>query len=649
MCGIVGILPRRPSDPEHLDRLVRRMANAIVHRGPDEEGFHVTPNVALGVRRLSIIDVAQGQQPILTDDRSKVVVFNGEIYNYRPLREELTRAGQQFRTQADTEVALRAFDHWGADGIRRLEGMFALAVWDENSRKLTLVRDCMGQKSIYYAETDLGWIFGSEIKAILASGLVSREVDLEALSSYMSLRYLPGKHTLFANIHKIPAAHIAEITATGRRMERYWTPGYEPKWTDSEQDVIDELDRIMGNVVSEHLMSEVPLGAFLSGGIDSSLVVAYAAQATSAPLHTFSVGVNDAAQSELPWARQVAERYGTHHFERIVEPDLAQAAPKMVHALEEPVDPFAAGVYIVSEITAKQVTVALGGDGGDELFAGYDRYIGQGIAENYARIPAPLRTKVLRPILRLVPERFGYKSLATKLRWLDRMAELDGVARYAESAAFLRFPHAMKAQLFTENVWSKLGVNESEQLLTEFFCDGCATSFLDKMLHADCMTRLADHQLPIVDRMSMAHSLEARSPFLDRRVVEFAMRIPSAWQMKRRRIKYMTRKLGERYLSRELLYRKKQGFGFPLALWMRGELKNLIRRTVEDSRMVEAGIFRRDEMHRLVEEHIGGQIDHNYRLWMLFNIELWFRHFIEGDSVVELESWVDRARSGGAP
>ncbi len=255
-----------------------------------------------------------------------------------------------------------------------------------------------------------------------------------------------------------------------------------------------------------------------------------------------------------------------------------------------------------------------------------------------------MRRRLIRPLLRSVPESFGYKSLATKLRWLDRMAELDGVARYAESAAFLRFPHEMKSLLFTESLWREVGREESERLLEPFFGDGSAESFVDKMLHADCMTRLADHQLPIVDRMSMAHSLEARSPFLDRRVVEFAMRIPAEWKMKHRRIKYVTRKLGERYLSRELLYRKKQGFGFPLALWFRGELRSLIRRTVEESRLVEAGVFRREEMRRLCEEHIGGKIDHNFRLWMLFNIELWYRHYIDRTPVAELEAWVDRAR-----
>lgn len=623
------------------------MADTLVHRGPDDEGFFVTPEIALGVRRLSIIDVEGGHQPILTTDRSKVIAFNGEIYNYTTLRDELIGKGNSFSTTCDTEVALQAFETWGAAGIRRLEGMFGLAIWEEDTKTLTLARDWMGQKSLYFAETGIGWAFASEIKALLALEGVPRKLDLQALSHYMSMRYLPSRHTLFAGISKVPPAHRVEVTGSERRFERYWKPTYISKWTGSETALLEELDSVLERVVGEHLISEVPLGAFLSGGIDSSLVVAYASRVTAGPVRTFSVGVGEDSQSELPWARRVAEQYSTRHFETIVEPDLAKLAPTMVASMEEPVDPFAAGVYVVSQVAAEHVTVCLGGDGGDELFAGYDRYIGQELAELYAHLPSSIRRRILRPLLRLVPESFGYKSFATRLRWLDRMAELKGFERYAGSAAFLRFPHGMKAELFEEPVWRGLESQRSEQLLEEFFENGSADAFIDKMLHADCMTRLADHQLPIVDHMSMAHSLEVRSPFLDRRVAEFAMRIPANWKMKSRRIKYVTRKLGERYLPHDLLYRKKQGFGFPLALWFRSQLRPLIERTVEESHLAEAGILRREGMHQLVTDHVSGRVDHNYRLWMLFNMELFYRHYIESIPVEELEAWVERARAGG--
>ncbi|HEX6052247.1 MAG TPA: asparagine synthase (glutamine-hydrolyzing) [Gemmatimonadaceae bacterium] len=641
MCGIVGIVPRQPANPTELNRLVRLMAGAVVHRGPDDAGFFVRPDIALGIRRLSIIDVEGGAQPIMLDDGCATIVMNGEIYNYRTLRRELEERGQRFKTASDTEVALHAWRVWGQAGLDRLEGMFGLAIWNAREHRLTIARDWLGQKSIYYAETPLGFVFASEIKGLLALGTIPRELDLETLSHYMSLRYLPGDRTLFAGIRKIPPAHAVDVSATERTFQRLWTPAYAPKWRASEAEALDALDHLMREVVAEHLMSEVPLGAFLSGGIDSSLVVAYAAKASREPLRTFSVGVDLDSQNELPWARRVATQYHTRHHERVMQPDLARLAPRMTKALEEPVDPFAAGVYVVSEVTAEQVTVALGGDGGDELFAGYDRYLGQELAERYSQIPAPLRRHVLRPLIGLVPESFGYKSFATKLRWLDQVADETGVERYAESAAFLRFPHTLKQALFTDAVWQRIGPNESERLLAEYFGNGSPAALVDKMLHADCSTRLAEHQLPIVDRMAMAHSLEARNPFLDRRVAEFAMRLPAEWKMKSRRIKYVTRKLGERYLPHDLLYRKKQGFGFPLGLWFRSELRHLIEQVAETSRLAEHGIFRREEMRRLVGEHVTGRVDHSYRLWLLFTLEVWYRHYIQGEPVDMLEALID--------
>ena len=644
MCGIVGIVPRRPADPAVLERDVRRMADAIAHRGPDDEGFFVTPHIALGARRLSIQDVAHGHQPMTSADGRRVIAFNGEIYNHLTLRAELEGAGVSFKTRCDTETVLNAWQSWGEAAFDRFEGMFGVALWDEAARELTLARDWLGQKSIYWAQTPAGWVFASEIKALLALGELPRELDRQTLSHYMSLRYLPGEGTFFRGISKLPAAHRATVTADGFRTERLWSPAYKPKWDGGEDSILDGLDELMARVVDEHLLSDVPLGAFLSGGIDSSLVVAYAARASEESLRTFSIGVHDAAQSELPWARRVADRYGTQHHERIVEPDLASLGPRMVAAMEEPVDPFAAGVYVVSEVAAEHVTVCLGGDGGDELFAGYDRYLGQRLAEWYSLVPGPLRRRVLRPLMGLIPESFGYKSFATKLRWLDRMSELRGFERYAESAAFLRFPHAMKAQLFQPEVWESISGEQSELLLQRWFEDGAADDLIDNMLHTDCMTRLMDHQLPIVDKMSMAHSLEARNPFLDRRVASYAMRIPAEMQLKKRRIKYVTRKLGERYLDNDLLYREKQGFGFPIAHWLRDELRPLMQQVVRDSHLVEAGVFRREEMQRLLDEHLGGKIDHNFRLWMLFNLELFQRHAIEGASVEELEGWVAAGR-----
>jgi asparagine synthase (glutamine-hydrolysing) len=473
------------------------------------------------------------------------------------------------------------------------------------------------------------------------------ELDLEVLSHYMSLRYLPGESTLFRGVRKLPRAH-ALICEAGRApiLEQLWCPSYEPKFEFSERELLDRLDVTLAEVVEQHMISEVPIGCFLSGGIDSSLIVAYAARALQRPVRTFSIGVHEDAQNELPWARQVAERYRTDHFETIVEPDLARLAPRMVAALEEPVDPFGAGVYVVSEVAARHVTVALGGDGGDELFAGYDRYLGQYYADLYCRIPGVLRRGLLRPLLRAVPDSFGYNSFAARLRWLDRVSEFEGPARFAESSAFLRFGHERKARLFSTECWRDLERQRSECLLDGYFSDGSALHALDCMLHADLATRIADNDLPTTDRLSMAHSLELRSPLLDRRVAELAMRAPAHWKLKRGRLKYLTRKLAERYLPRPLIDRPKQGFGFPLARWLAGPLRPLMQQVVDQSSFAEAGIFRRAALQELLDRHASGAEDHCYRLWMVFQLELFWRHFLEQRPVSEIEGWVDEGLGG---
>jgi asparagine synthase (glutamine-hydrolysing) len=648
MCGIAGIVPSRDLDPAQLERWVRRMCQSMVHRGPDDEGVFIAPDIGIGVRRLAIMDIENGGQPMYSADGRHAIVFNGEIYNYVALRDELQRRGCRFATNCDTEVVLRLFEVLGLDGLQRLEGMFGVAVWDQFEKRLTIARDWLGQKSVYWTRCQFGWAFASEIKALLVLPGVQRRMDLTALSHYMSLRYLPDGHTLFDGIHKLPAAHALEVTRSDARPTRLWTSRYEPKFAGDEAALLDELDSLLGKVVGEHLMSEVPLGAFLSGGIDSSLMVAYAARASTEPLRTFSVGVDEESQNELPWARMVAERYETQHTETIQNTDLASLTPRMVAALEEPVDPFACGVYVVSRAAAKHVKVAIGGDGGDELFAGYDRYKGQQLAEIYAHVPRIVRHKVLRPVFRRVPDSFGYNSLASKLRWLDATADFAGFERYAHSAAILRFTHARKQALFTHSAWARIGTATSERLLEQYFEDGSAATFVDRMLHADCMTRLADGQLPITDKMSMAHGLELRSPFLDRRVAEFAMRIPAQLKLKDGRLKYVTRRLAERYLPRRLVYRRKQGFGFPLALWLRGRLRPLLERTIEESRLAETGVLRADEMLRLAQEHWSGASDHNYRLWLLFNLEIFFRHFIDGVAVDKLEEWIAASMSAAS-
>lgn len=644
MCGIVGLLPRHPLPEANLRQRIVGLTRALVHRGPDDEGFFIAPQIGLGMRRLSIIDRAHGQQPMATDDGRLVLVFNGEIYNYRTLRRALEADGCRFRTDSDTEVVLRILERDGPDGVKRLEGMFCYALWNTRSQELTLARDWLGQKSLYWLETPDGFAFASEIKALLTLPGVRRKLDVATLSHYMSLRYLPGEGTFFEGISKLPAAHEMTVTATRRTQRELWRPSYEPKHALTEEQILDRLDELLASVVEEHLMSEVPLGSFLSGGIDSSLVVHYASRALKEPLSTFAIGVHEEGQSELPWARQVAEICGTRHTETIVEPDLAALTPRMVAALDEPVDPFGAGVYIVSEVARRHVTVALGGDGGDELFAGYDRYKGQRLAEVYSAVPRVLRHGLLRPLFKAIPDSFGYNSITAKLRWIDKMADSKGFQRYADSVAHLRFPHGMKAEVFTPAYWQSLGQDPSEALIRGLFDDGSARDFIDKMLHVDCCTRLTENQLPIVDRMSMAHGLELRSPFLDRRVAEFAMRIPAGLKLKGGRIKHVTRELAGRYFPDRIVNRPKKGFGFPLALWLRGPLRTMMQRTIDESRFADAGLFRREALQRMQDEHASGSVDHNYRLWMIFNLEMFWRHYLDGEAIDSLEAWVGRSR-----
>ena len=645
MCGIAGFLPRHRLPAEQLRQRVRGMTAALVHRGPDDEGEFISPGIGLGMRRLSIIDIAGGRQPMVTEDGRLVLVFNGEIYNYRTLRGALEADGCAFRTDSDTEVVLRLLERHGRDGVQQLEGMFCYALWNTQSQELTLARDWLGQKSLYWVDTPDGFAFASEIKALLTLPGVTRRLDVTTLSHYMSLRYLPGEGTFFQGIHKLPAAQEMTVTRQGRTQRELWRAAYQPKHALTEKQIVDRLDDLLAGVVAEHLMSEVPLGAFLSGGIDSSLVVRYASRALREPLSTFAVGVHEEGQSELPWARQVAEICGTRHTETIVEPDLAGLTPRMVAALDEPVDPFGAGVYVVSQVARRSVTVALGGDGGDELFAGYDRYKGQRLAELYSHMPVALRHGLLRPLIRRIPDSYGYNSVPAKLRWLDEMADTTGFERYADSVSYLRFPHELKAELFTADYWPVLEQAASEHLLRHYFDDGCASAFLDQMLNVDCQTRLSENQLPTVDRMSMAHSLELRCPFLDRRVAEFAMRIPAGLKLKKGRIKYVTRALAARYLPDSIVNRPKKGFGFPLALWLKGPLAGLMQATIDESRFVAAGLFRRDTLQRLQNEHVSGQLDHNYRLWMFFNLEVFWRHYIDGDEISVIENWIEESRS----
>ncbi|MBD3161746.1 MAG: asparagine synthase (glutamine-hydrolyzing) [Candidatus Eisenbacteria bacterium] len=638
MCGIAGILS---ADPD-VRRRVGAMVAALAHRGPDDEGIEDLDRITLGHRRLSIVDLGGGHQPMFSADRSLAVVFNGEIYNFPRLREELERAGRRFATRCDTEILLHLYEIDGDDCVLRLEGMFAFALWDARRRRLLLARDHLGQKPLFFAETNGALAFASEVKGILAADLIPRRIDLTALYHYISLRFLPDDHSLFEGIHKLPAAHRLIVENGRARMERYWDLSRLEKIEGGEEDLLASLDAVLNRTVADHRMSDVPVGTFLSGGIDSSLITAILARQTGEPIPTFSIGVKEEGFNELPYARKVAAQYGTRHHEEVVAADLVHRVPRMIRQMDEPVDPFAVGVYLVSGLAAREVKVVLSGDGGDELFAGYDRFSGHRLAGRLAFLPPSVRRRVVRPLIDALPESFAYKGLTQKLRWLNEMSLYEDGERYAESMSFLRFTEEAKARLFTPDVRARLaGIDSRAKILEPFERIGSADP-VDAMLYTDLMTRIPDHLLPIVDRMAMAHGLEVRPPLLEHRMVEYAMRIPAQWKLRGRTLKYLLRRLAERYVDPELVRRKKQGFGFPLAYWMQNELAGFLRRAAAESRFAAEGIFDRAYVQTLIEEHIAGRRDHNYRIWVWLNLEIWHRLYFEQAGIDAVTAWIER-------
>jgi asparagine synthase (glutamine-hydrolysing) len=638
MCGIAGILS---NDPAVRARLPRMLA-AIAHRGPDDEGMETLDEAAIGQRRLSILDLAGGHQPMFDETGQLAIVFNGEIYSYPRLRAQLEQQGRRFRTNSDTEVILHLYALHGDDCVKHLEGMFAFALWDRARHRLLLARDHMGQKPLFWAQVGDAFAFASEVKGVLAAGLLSPETNLEALYHYISLRYIPDDLTLFSGVVKLPAAHRLVVERGQVRVERYWSFSCVDKMKGGEEEILDELDQRLYATVKDHMLADVPVGAFLSGGNDSSLITAMAAKQTSGPMPTFSIGVREAGFNELPYARMVAQRYHTDHHEEIATADLLHLVPKMIWHLDEPSDPFAVGCYLVSRMAAKHVKVVLSGDGGDELFAGYDRFSGNRLADALTFLPASLRRGVVRQAIDALPESFAYKGLSQKLRWLNEMSLVSHGDRYAQSMSFLRFTEDAKARLFTPGVRARLAHSDSRQKILDHFDSPNARELVDRMLYTDLMTRMPDHLLPIVDRMAMAHGLEVRPPLLEHAMVEYAMRIPTSLKLRGTTLKYALRKLGARYLDAELVTRRKQGFGFPLAFWMRNELAGFLRAVVAESRFVSQGIFEHAYVSELVDQHLAGKRDHNFRLWVILNLEIWHRLYIEGMPMAEVSEWIER-------
>src|SRR3989449_4704304 len=570
MCGIVGIVENNNALVDQA--LLTRMCQAIEHRGRDDDGFYFNEGVGLGMRRLSIIDVKGGQQPIHNQDRTAWIVFNGEIYNYRELRDKLEKLGHTFYTNSDTEAIVHAYDQYGADCPRHLRGMFAFAIWDQRTKELFLARDRVGKKPILYAHVNGKLIFGSEFSALLLHPDIGRDVDIEAIHHYLSFMCVPAPFTAYRAIRKLEPGHSLRWRDGEIRIEQYWQPDFSKKIDISEQEAGERAIEILRDAVKVRLMSEVPLGAFLSGGIDSSAVVALMSQESSEPVKTFSIGFEEQDFSELHHARRVAEHVGANHHEFIVRPDALEVLPILVEHYGEPyADSSAIPTYYVARETRKHVTVALNGDGGDETFAGYERYAAMRLAETYHRIPEVLRESVIRRAAGLIPSSETSRNRVRDMKRFLQAASLPKVERYLRWVS--AFDTQAKQNLYSEEFPHEMHCASAANMLNPWFARANGSGIVDAALLTDIMTYLPNDLLVKVDIATMEVSLEASSTFLDHHLIEFAASLPEKLKLRGLTTKYLLKRVLKELLPAENLSRRKKGFGVPIGHWVRGKLQ----------------------------------------------------------------------------
>lgn len=610
MCGIVGVVNLDGSPVSR--ELVAAMNARIVHRGPDDEGYWFGDNVGLGMRRLSIIDLAGGQQPFFNEAGDVVTVYNGEIYNFPDLRRTLVARGHVLRSQCDTEVIPHLYEDHGIEFLHPLIGMFAIAVWDRQRRSLVLARDRFGIKPLYYAQRDNHLYFASELKALEPCAVLG-PLSPQALFAYTSYGYIPAPLTVYEGVSKLQPGHRLELRDGQATLDRYWRMEYRPQPTRREPELIDELDHVLRAAVKSELISDVPLGAFLSGGVDSSTVVALMAAVGNAPVHTFSIGFEEASHDESRFAGEVARRFGTRHTQLTVRPGVWADVDHIVQQFDEPfADSSAIPTYCLSQLTRNHVTVALSGDGGDELFAGYDRYRDFFRKRPLYRIPDRIRRAVAGVASDILPQ-------GTRGKRFLRSLTLDPFDDYLWGDRELWHGDLLQRDIIrsVERVHPMAGARS--------IFSTTRSSDLDRLCLHDIEFYLPDDVLTKVDRMSMAVSLEVRVPLLDHRVAEFAGTLAPSMRLRRRRGKYLLKKLLERYLPAELVHRPKQGFGVPLGHWFRHELREVLLDTLTPDRVRSTGVFCPQAVSFLIRQHLSGQRDQSTLLWHVFVFHLWDR------------------------
>ncbi len=626
MCGICGKFNYQTKAP--VDKtLLESMCDVMRHRGPDELGVYNKGPIGLGHCRLSIIDLETGHQPMCNEDKTCWIVYNGETYNFQQLRQELQDKGHRFRTKSDTEVILHLYEEEGTACVNRLRGMFALALWDSRHNRLFLARDRLGQKPLVYAQTPDGLIFASEIKSLLKDPRITPEVDLTALHHYLTYQYVPSPHTMFKGIHKLPPAHTLVYQDGNIKIERYWNLQF--KYDNlSEQEYMEELWRLLNEATRLRLISDVPLGAFLSGGIDSSAVVGIMAQHSNRPVKTFSIGFEEEGFNELEHARTVARHFNTEHQEFIVKPNALEILPKLIWHYNEPfADPSAIPSYYVAKMARRHVTVALNGDAGDEQFAGYGRYIAERQAILYNKIPGAIRKGLIEPLTGLLPQTGREQALPDKLRRFISTISSPFGKRYLQ--LICAFNNRQKESIYSPDLIKLLKCHDSLDRIQQLYDKAPTPDPMSSALYVDIMTYLPDDLLVKIDIATMANSLEGRSPFLDHKLMEFSATIPWQLKLKGNNTKYLLRKTLSKLLPPEILNRKKAGFAVPISRWLRHDLRDFARQTLLDGSFTKRGYFKQEMISKLFKQHQTGHYDHGFRLWTLLNLELWHQTFID--------------------
>lgn len=627
MCGITGVM-RFDGAPIDGDAL-KCMTDTIAHRGPDGEGRYISGPIGLGHRRLAIIDTSPaGKQPMSNENGTIWITYNGEIYNFQDLRLELQACGHQFQSNTDTEVVIHAYEEWGVACLQRFNGMFAFALWDENRQQLWIVRDRIGIKPLFYCHLNNRLLFGSEIKAILCDEKLERLIDLEALSYYLALFYTPAPYTLFRHVRQLMPGHYLLVEADGRVKDvEYWDLNYHEEYLRTDQYYIDEFSHLLKDAVRLRLVSDVPFGSFLSGGVDSSSIAYFMTQILDVPLKTFSIGFGESSYSELKYASKMADLLQAERHEQIITAEAAQILPKLVWHAEEPTaDSSMLAVYYLSQLTRKHVSMALSGDGADEIMAGYDTYQAHYLRQIYRLVPAFLRRHLVNPVITSLPASDGKITLGYKLKRFAAAAELT--ADDAHASWRVIFNAAARKELL-----SPLGGNADIRadfldLYRSLFSKTNAQHSLNRMLYVDTRFYLPNDMLVKVDRMSMAHGLEVRVPFLDHRIVEFLAKVPPQLKLQSFvRKKYILKAAMKDFLPNEILARRKEGFNLPHPRWIKNEMKPYISDQFSSSNLKNIGILNPRVAQQLLDGHYSGQMDNSYQIWCLLTLVIWWQRF----------------------